>query len=455
MRCPSRRPRLFVRSAREAIADSSAQRCEDSIIRGRAGGSVGFAYDNANRRTTLTLPNGVTVAYSYDSDSRVAGMTYSAGGNQLGNLTYSYDADGRVVAKGGSMASTGLPAAVSGNTFNAANAMTAFNGATLSYDANGNLTSDGTNSYGWDARNHLIAIGGANLATFVYDAFGRRADKAINGTTTQFLYDGLNPVQELDGSSPPNVTANLLTGLSIDEYFSRTDTAGTATLLADSLGSTLALTDGSGTVQTQYTYDPFGNVAVSGQQNTNPYQFTGRETDGTGLYFYRARYYSPGPQRFLSQDPAETLSSGSGLYTYASNDPADLVDPLGLYTCFYSISSHTLVCIPNDPNDPFFESNNFASGAPGSCRNNPKCANLHNEGPITPHDYEIGPDVGKNGKMVRHLTPIGGLSNGRGGFELHLWGKNEGCIMTHLNTGDVLNNDLGLEEGDNCLQVNP
>jgi len=136
---------------------------------------------------------------------------YSAGGTQLGNLTYTYDADGHVVSKGGTMASTGLPAAVSGNTFNAANAMTAFNGAALTYDANGNLTSDGTNSYGWDARNHLIAIGGANLATFVYDALGRRAQKTINGVTTQLLYDAPNPVQELDATG--TLTANLLTVL--------------------------------------------------------------------------------------------------------------------------------------------------------------------------------------------------------------------------------------------------
>ncbi|HVA39585.1 MAG TPA: RHS repeat domain-containing protein, partial [Candidatus Binataceae bacterium] len=63
--------------------------------------AVGLVYDNANRRTTLTLPNGVTVAYTYDSDSRVNGITYTAGSTQLGNLSYSYDADGRRTAAGG------------------------------------------------------------------------------------------------------------------------------------------------------------------------------------------------------------------------------------------------------------------------------------------------------------------------------------------------------------------
>ncbi len=278
--------------------------------------------------------------------------------------------------------------------------------------------------------------------------------KTVNGTTTQFVYDGLNPVQELNEASPPVATANMLTGLNIDEYFERVDSSGTLSYLTDMPGSTLALADSGGNLNTSYTYEPFGNTTISGTSG-NPYQFTGRENDATGLYYYRARYYSPTFQRFIAQDPAEVLSSGSALYAYTSNDPTDLLDPLGLYSCFYSISSHTMVCVPNDPNDPLFESNNFASGAPGSCRNNPKCQNEHNIGPISPHNYRVGPDIGTHGKMRRRLFPIGPLPNGRGGFQLHLWGRNQGCIMTHLNTGDVLNHDLGLEEGDNWLQVNP
>ncbi|MGC1343054.1 MAG: hypothetical protein WA854_12050 [Candidatus Binataceae bacterium] len=99
-------------------------------------------------------------------DSRITGLTYSAGNSQLGTLTYGYDADGRVTSKNGTLAAINLPTAVSGNSFNADNGMTGFNGATLSYDANGNLTGDGTNTYTWDARNHLSAISGAATASF-------------------------------------------------------------------------------------------------------------------------------------------------------------------------------------------------------------------------------------------------------------------------------------------------
>jgi uncharacterized protein RhaS with RHS repeats len=63
--------------------------------------------------------------------------------------------------------------------------------------------------------------------------------------------------------------------------------------LPDALGSTVALGDGTGTIQTQYTYEPFGYASQMGAANTNSYRFTGREDDGSGLYFYRARYYHP------------------------------------------------------------------------------------------------------------------------------------------------------------------
>ena len=299
---------------------------------------VALAYDSAGRRTCLTLPNGVIASYAYDSDSHVTSITYGTGGScaippsNLGNLTYSFDAAGRVTADGGSLASVTLPANVSGNTFNADNEMTAFNGATLTYDANGNLSADSTHTYAWDSRNHLSGIGGGVAASFLYDALGRRASKTTGGTTTQFLYDRLNPVQEISAGNPPSsVNANLLTGLALDEYFSRTDSSGGMSFLRDVLGSTVALTDSTGALNTQYTYEPFGATTASGPANANPYQFTGRENDGTGLYFNRARYYSPTYQRFVSQDPIGFAGGDANMYQYAFGAPTVWVDPLGLY----------------------------------------------------------------------------------------------------------------------------
>lgn len=76
-----------------------------------------------------------------------------------------------------------------------------------------------------------------NTASFMYDPFGRRATKSI-GTSSTFLYDGANPVQEVIGGTN---TANSLMG-GLDEVFQRTDSGGVRNFLTDALGSTLGLT---------------------------------------------------------------------------------------------------------------------------------------------------------------------------------------------------------------------
>jgi RHS repeat-associated protein len=292
----------------------------------QAPSNVGFTYDSDSRRTSLTLPNGITTSYNYDVASQLLGINYQLGNSLLGNLAYKYDLAGRRTTVGGSYAQTGLPSALASASCNADNQLTLFGFYSLTYDANGNLTSDGTHTYTWDARNHLVSISGAVSAAFAYDPFGRRVSKSVGPGTTNYLYDGPNPVQELSGGSP---TANLLTGLGVDEYFQRTDANGPANFLTDALGSTIALTGLGGSALVQYTYDPYGNTTVTGS-SSNPYQYTGRENDGTGLYYYRARYYSPQLQRFISEDPLG-LKGGINFYSYVLSNPIGFSDPQG--TC--------------------------------------------------------------------------------------------------------------------------
>src|SRR5690348_7963515 len=130
---------------------------------------------------------------------------------------------------GGSLAQTALPLPVSEAEYNANNQLTEWGTASLYYDANGNMTSDGMNSYSWNARNQLASMNlGAN--SFAYDGYGRRVGKTISSMTTNYLYDRGNTVQELSGGS---VSANLLTGLGIDERFTRTDANGAANFLTN------------------------------------------------------------------------------------------------------------------------------------------------------------------------------------------------------------------------------
>jgi RHS repeat-associated protein len=83
-----------------------------------------------------------------------------------------------------------------------------------------------------------------------------------------------------------------------------------------------------GAMQTQYTFDPFGNTSSTGTASTNSFAYTGRELDATGLYYYRARYYNPTLQRFISEDPI--WRGGACLYAYVHDNPANGTDPSGL-----------------------------------------------------------------------------------------------------------------------------
>ncbi len=196
-------------------------------------------------------------------------------------------------------------------------------------------------------------------------------------TTTSFVYDGPNPVQEQQGST---VTANLLTA-GIDERFQRTDSTGTYSYLTDALGSTEALIDTSGNSDAQYTYSPYGAMSISGS-TTNSYDYTGRESDGIGLHYYRARYYNPATGRFLSEDPAGFAGSGPDLYQYAGDDPIDFIDPFGLDRgpgggggngggkgdC----GGGLLACLspnPDDPFDPFDPNDPFDPDNPSAPNN--------------------------------------------------------------------------------------
>ena len=130
---------------------------------------------------------------------------------------------------------------MSTTNYNGGNQQTTFGDKTLTYDDNGNLISitdsNGMTLYNWNPRNQLIGISGPNVnASFVYDGMGRRQKKTINGSLTEFLYDGVNPVQE---SSASNILANILSGLRVDEFLTRTDIiAGvTSNFLTDALGS--------------------------------------------------------------------------------------------------------------------------------------------------------------------------------------------------------------------------
>jgi len=295
---------------------------------------VAIDYDENNRRRQLTYPNGIIATYTYDDASRLTGLRYQRGTTVIEQITYAYDPNGNIIQRtrvgAGSHQEPQKNATYDPNT----NRLISLNGETFQYDNNGNLTTRtntcGTTTYTWNVKNQLTGINGYKpdcavlSASFQYDALGRRTQATINNQTTTYLHDGMDVIAEM-GQHP----AQYLRTNNIDEAIARYTSQEDRYLLTDLLGSTLMLTDDQANPTTTYSYSPFGETAAQGESTTNPVQYTGRENDQTGMYYYRARYYVPRLGRFVASDPIG-LEGGLNTYAYVLNNPLRWKDPRGL-----------------------------------------------------------------------------------------------------------------------------
>ena len=282
-----------------------------------AGGKVtetetNFVYDPINQLLNEALPNGTTKSYTYDG---------------FGNRT-----SVKVVENGKETKSIAA-------TFNEGNQLVKFGNESLTYDANGNRTSDGKYKYTWNENDQIVSItkqGESNVfATYKYDENNRRIEKSVNGQVTRYFYDGdsINPLYETDGS-----------GTVLRQYVY--STSGTR-LAMKSKGQTLyyhynprgdvvAMTDQNREVVATYEYDAWGNVVKSDTKGIavdNPFGYAGYMYDKEiGMYYLIARYYNPEHGVFLSVDPDpgdnDDPVTQNG-YTYGDNNPVMMVDPDG------------------------------------------------------------------------------------------------------------------------------
>jgi RHS repeat-associated protein len=220
------------------------------------------------------------------------------------------------------------------------------------YDAAGNLIdrrepATGIHDrYEYDHLNHLtrsqrVSSSGAVLSTveYRYDALGRRIARTVDSdgagpvaaASENFVYDGLNVW--LDADAAGNVTARYLFGDDIDEPLARYRPGeGTSWYLTDHLGSVRNILNSVGTVVDTIDYDSFGNIlSETSPQFGDRYKYTAREWDSQlGLYYYRARLYSPSTGRFTTEDPIGFAGGQVNLTANVGNAPTIYIDPLGL-----------------------------------------------------------------------------------------------------------------------------
>jgi RHS repeat-associated protein len=269
----------------------------------------GFANNGKIATITDNLDSTKSIAYTYDELNRLA--TAATSGPDWG-LSWGYDRYGnrlnQAVTKG--TAPSDAP------SINSANNRI----STWTYDAVGNVTNDGRNTYAYDAENRIISIN-SGATTYTYDAGGSRLPNTT-GTTTIRYYFG---VAEKTNSSWTKILIGTPAG---------TVEWDNGTMLYksnDHLGTPRIITNASGAVIGHTDLFPFGEVWAETGTSTK-FKFSGKERDSeSGNDYFGERYNNSNSGRFLTVDPVIHLNDPQSFnaYVYTRNDPINLLDPDG------------------------------------------------------------------------------------------------------------------------------
>ena len=250
----------------------------------------------------------VTQTYGYDGLNRLTGAIENPGqGSAIWREAYAYDDFGnRWVDTGNTsgLSLSPLTPTARADYYDTTGTITANRytwPANYGYDngnsnGNGNLTFVSPYTIGYDVENRQIGITSQmnGSASYVYDGDGRRVGKTAGSATTVYVYDATGQLAAEYAAAPPALT-------------------GTLYLTTDPLGSTRAVTDGTGAAVAYHDYLPFGEEiptgtgprgSLYGASDGVTQRYTGKERDAeTGLDYFGARYFSSAQGRFTTPDP--------------------------------------------------------------------------------------------------------------------------------------------------------
>ncbi|WP_162150324.1 RHS repeat-associated core domain-containing protein [Asticcacaulis sp. AC460] len=360
--------------------------------------------DNLNRVTQVY--NGSTVFYSQAYTSRglrkklLRGAAIASGERtdaacvtQTNATCYSYDAFGRLTAMSHDLDLTANDITWSFTGRNPANQITSWDASSINYDydeqqtttvnktydglnrdagiaalaggydLNGNLSNESASAADkrcmtYDVLNRLLTVAWCNnkpspYLTLYYDPEGRLAAYTGNGTTNEFVYDGVNLIAEYSYSGAYNGSGGSETmnrryvhGAGVDEplvWYAGSAVTSPNFLLANYQGSIIGYSNSSGTLTELYRYDPYGWPTSSSNSKFwygSRFRYTGQYAiPEAELYYYKARVYDPMYGRFLQADPIGSKDD-LNLYAYVGGDPINASDASGLASVDNSFASN-------------------------------------------------------------------------------------------------------------------
>jgi RHS repeat-associated protein len=292
-----------------------------------------FSYRNDGSLNAITYPNGIINSYGYDDAGRLTSLS-NHGVTNVNSYSYTLNLLGfhTEVEQTEPLNSFPLAELNQNCTYDNANRIQTAGNCTFTHNANGDMMgrSSPTTSYSWDGLDRLTGISGSSNISYTYDAMDNRRSRTENGITVRYVLDinasMTNVLMETDISGNPLNYYIYANGILI----SRVKPDGSTRYYHyDSRGSTIAMTNETGTMTHKYSYTPYGKVINLQEEDPNPFRYVGGfgvMDEGNGLSYMRARYYDQNLGRFISED----FIWDSNLFSYGRNNQINMLDYTGM-----------------------------------------------------------------------------------------------------------------------------